>query len=489
MVILLIGIILLITMLTAVISKDIKVTSMVNIAGMLINLVLAAFIIHEVYARKTLSYADNMIYIDSFSLIQIFIISAVSLIASIYSYKYINEELKEGVITLKRAKMFYALFSLFVASMFFMCVINNIMLIWIGLEATTLSTAFLISLNRTKLSLEASWKYIIICSVGIGIGLIGIILFIYSLGTIANDTQLNMLSWTYFYSHSHQLSANIVKIAFAFIFVGMGTKAGLAPMHTWLSDAHSEAPSPISSMMSGILLNLAMYAIVRFYLIAKHVPGLHRLHYFFIVFGLLSLAVSAFSILKQSNYKRQLAFSSVENIGIISLGFGIGGPIAIFGAVLHSVIHAFAKTLLFLVSGNILSVYKTKRVDKISNLFKVMPVNSVFLIIGMLAIVGAPPFASFFSEYKIMVGSINNGYYAAGIIYAICLLLVFAGFLNIFLRMIFKKEEEVEYKVSSKDRENILPIYMSFTFIVCVSIYFGGYLTTIINRAVSIICA
>lgn len=162
------------------------------------------------------------------------------------------------------------------------------------------------------------------------------------------------------------------------IFIGIGTKAGFAPMHTWLSDGHSEAPSPISAMMSGILLTLALYVVVRFYVIIKVVENLSGFNKLFIIFGILSLVISSFSILKQNNYKRLLAFSSVENMGIISLGIGFGGYFGIFAAILHSIIHAFGKTLLFLTAGNILENYKTKRIDKIHYLIKYMPLNSFF---------------------------------------------------------------------------------------------------------------
>ena len=258
--------------------------------------------------------------------------------------------------------------------------------------------------------------------------------------------------------------------------------------HTWLPDAHSEAPSPVSAMMSGVLLNLALYVILRFYIITKHIPGLQNTKWLFIVFGCVSLIISSFSILRQLNYKRLLAFSSVENMGIIALGLGVGSKIAVFGAILHSLVHAFGKSMLFLTAGNLLSAYKTKRIDKIDALIKTMPINAVFLIIGMLVITGAPPFPAFFSEYYIIVGTVESGNYIVTAIYTLCLLLVFAGFLRVFIKIVFNTEPGVKYVRMKEDKKNILPLALCFVSIIIMSLTMNGYLSNMINNAVLIIC-
>lgn len=463
-------------------SKKIKLMSILTIVTTAILVAITGVLYWKLRVVNSIFYYNKLIYIDSLNVIQLILISTVSFIAAIYSYKYIKEEIQEKEIDNKSAKLYYSLFNLFVVSMLIVSLANNIVLMWIGLEATTLSTAFLIGFNRHKLSLEAAWKYIIICSVGIVLGLIGIILFIYAL----NSSSSEALNWTYLVNHYADMNKGIVKFAFSFIFVGIGTKAGLAPMHTWLPDGHSESPSPISAMMSGVLLNLALYVIVRFYIIVKSIQGLEKMKYLFIIFGVISLIISVFSILKQKNYKRLLAFSSVENLGIITLGFGIGGKIAIFGALLHSIIHAYGKTLLFLVSGNILSVYKTKRICKVKNLIKTMPINTVFLMMGILIITGVPPFGSFFSEYSILMASIKNNNYIVAAIYTVCLLVVFAGFLKAFMNMIFDKSEEYNEK-NPKDRENIVPLALAFLAVIFISFFSNGEINSLINRAVTII--
>ncbi|MGB7605305.1 MAG: proton-conducting transporter membrane subunit [Lutisporaceae bacterium] len=467
---------------TALINK-INVVSIINIVMLLVLAIFTFVLGHTVVQEEHISFLNNLVYIDSLSLIQLLIITTVSFIAALYSHKYIKNSLEEKEISIKKAKAYYVLFTTFVFSMIFLSVSNNIMAMWIGLEATTLSTAFFIGYNNTKLSLEAAWKYIILCSIGIAIGLIGIILFIYS---VNQDALSYSLKWTFLMSGVMYMNPDITKVAFTFIFIGIGTKVGFAPMHTWLSDALSEAPSPISAMMSGILKSLALYVIVRFYAVVKHISGLENLKYLFIAFGCISLVVATFSILRQSNYKRLLAYSSIENVGIMSLGLGFGGFAGIFGALLHSIIYAYGKSLLFLVSGNILSAYKTKRIDKISALIKTMPVNSIFLILGMLVIIGIPPFAAFFSEFNIFVAGFEGGHYISVVLLALCLLIAFAGFLNAFIKMVFV-HENVEYQKMEKDKENILPLIITVAFALLVSCTFNNYLNTILVKAVAII--
>lgn len=485
MYIIVLGILFLIMIITPLLFKNIKIAGSVTILGSVLVLGIVLKIIMIASKGAALSYFNDFFYIDSLSILQLLIIAGINIIVSIYSYKYIQTEIEEKAISLKRGRLYYFLFNFFVFFMIFIAITNNIAAMWIGLEGTTLTTAFLIGININKNSLESAWKYVVICSIGIGIGLIGILIFA---NAYSNQDMNQILNWSYLVKNSSSQSAYAVKIAFTLIFVGLGTKAGLAPMHTWLPDAHSEAPSPVSAMMSGVLLNLALYVILRFYIIIKHIPGLENTKWLFIIFGCISLIISSFSILRQTNYKRLLAFSSVENIGIIALGLGIGSKIAVFAALLHSLVHAFGKSLLFLTAGNMLNAYKTKRIDKINALIKTMPINAVFLILGMLVITGAPPFPSFFSEYNIIVAAVENGNYIITALYSFCLLLVFAAFLKVFIKVVYSTEPGVKYVKLKEDNENILPLALCFVSIIGMSLFLNGYLSYMINNAVSIIC-
>ena len=469
-------------MLTPIILKNKKHIAITNIFCSFLNLLAFIGIAIDIYMNFSLTYLYDFFYIDSFTLIQLLLVASVSFLTSVYSLKYICTD--NNTISIFKAKVYYFLFSFFSLSMIFVCLSNNVICMWLGLESTTIATAFLIGFNKDKYALEAAWKYIIICSIGIGIGLIGIILFVYSAGIMNND----VLKWTYLLKISSSLNPNIAKIAFVLIFIGLGTKAGIAPMHTWLPDAHSEAPSPISAMMSGVLLNVAMFVIIKFYIITKTMDGLYNLNYLFITFGCISIIIASFSLLKQTNYKRLFAFSSVENIGIITLGIGFGGPIGVFGALLHTIIHSFGKTLMFFVCGNILHAFKSKRVDKISCLLKTMPITTFFLTCGLLILVGIPPFPSFFSELNIIISGLQGNYYVPTAILILCLLVVLSGFLNTFVKMIFKIDENIIYTKLEDDKNNILPLIFTLIFILLLSALSGNYLTIIINRATAIIC-
>ncbi|MBU3176982.1 hydrogenase 4 subunit F [Clostridium estertheticum] len=478
------GILFLFLIVTPLLFKNIKTTAFFTIFGSVLVLGIVLKIITIVSCGYSLSYFNEFFYIDSLSIVQLLIIASINIIISIYSYRYITDEIKEKTITLKRGKFYYFLFNFFVFFMIFIALTNNIVAMWIGLEGTTLTTTFLFGFNINKNSLESAWKYVIICSIGIGIGLIGILIFV---NAYSNQDTDQILKWSHLVSNPNPQSTYVIKIAFTLIFVGLGTKAGLAPMHTWLPDAYSDSPAPVSAM-SGVLLNLALYVILRFYIITKHIPGLENTKWLFIVFGCVSLIISSFSILRQLNYKRLLAFSSVENMGIIALGLGVGSKIAVFGAILHSIVHAFGKSMLFLTAGNLLNAYKTKRIDKIDALIKTMPINAVFLIIGMLVITGAPPFPAFFSEYYIIVGTVESGNYIVTAIYAFCLLLVFAGFLRVFIKIVFNTEPGVKYVKMEEDKKNIFPLALCFVSIIIISLTMNGYLSNMINNAVLIIC-
>lgn len=474
----------LVSLALSLISRNAKLISLSSIISSIISFFVCIYLMHKITHKVSLLYFNDILFLDPYSAIQLFIISGVSLISSIYSRSYILNELNDGVINIGKVKMYFAFFDLFILSMFLLAFSNNIMLMWIAIEATTLATALLIGFHSDHASLDAAWKYVILCSIGIAIGLLGILLFLYS---FASAITLQTLNWTYLSQHFSPKDVAMAKVAFVLIFVGIGTKAGLSPMHTWLPYAHSEAPSPLSAMMSGILLNLALYFVIRFYIIIKTSQNFAEAKQLFIVFGLLSLIISTFSLLRQNNYKKMFAFSSVENMGIISLGIGIGNYIAVFGAILHSVIHAYTKALLFLVAGNILKAFKTKRIDRINSLVNAMPINAVFLMIGMLGITGAPPFASFFSEYYILISCLLQDAYIAAFIYAISLLIAFAGFLIASMKMLYSKSEEKVPRLKD-DKLNTLPLVLSLVFMVLISLsMFGGLLKELIVMSVQVI--
>jgi len=319
--------------------------------------------------------------------------------------------------------------------------VKNMGIMWIAIEATTLSSAFLVGFYNNKQALEAAWKYVIVCSVGIAIALLGIILL--HLSSIGVLEEKQFLNWTALYDNAGALKSSIVRLAFIFILIGFGTKAGLAPMHTWLPDAHSQSPSPISAMLSGVLLNSAMYGIIRAVSIVNRNLGSSvftgRL---LMAIGILSIATAAVFILTQKDYKRLLAYSSIEHMGIIAFAIGIFSPLSIFGALFHMINHSLTKSMLFLCSGNILQKYNTKQISKITGVLKVLPVSGLAFMIGLFAITGTPPFSIFSSELTIIASAFDTNNLFLGIVFVVLLAIVFAGFAVTLFKIFFRKTGE-----------------------------------------------
>lgn len=421
---------------------DAKWAGRLNILFSVVELVQILILVPAVALRGPMYFFGQTVYLDGLNALQLLMIGVIGLMVAIYSYRYVADRADAGRFTRFQVRLYYFLFNCFVLSMLLMAVLNNLGLMWIALEATTLSTAFFIGFTRTKASLEAAWKYIIICTLGIGLGLLGIALLIYGVYNGEGSIQLSTVDWTVLLGHAAQINNKVAAVAFAIILIGFGTKVGLAPMHTWLPDAYSESPSPISAMMSGLLGSLAFYGILRFYAIVKRTMDLELLQILFIGFGIVSLIVAGASILRQKNYKRMFAYSSVENMGIIALGIGFGGN-GIFFALFHMLMQALSKTLLFFVAGNMLHVYRTREIEQVRGMFRRMPVNAFFLLVGMLAVVGMPPFASFVSEFGILRAGVESGHWGAVTVLGVVLLIVFAGFVVHFSRMLYDRDESV----------------------------------------------
>ncbi|MDD5731189.1 MAG: proton-conducting transporter membrane subunit [Candidatus Omnitrophica bacterium] len=439
--------------LLAFIIKDKKAVGVINAIAYFAIFALAALLLKKCVLADYRVSLFGFIYLDALSAFFIFTASVVAFSASLYSIGYINKDVEERVISERKAGIYYSLFNLFCFSMFLVPALNNLGMLWVAIEMTTLISAFLVGFYNTKKSVEAAWKYIIICSVGIMLALLGTILFSYDFAISGVAKSLN---WTDIASIAHILDKNILKIAFIFILVGYGTKAGLAPMHTWLPDAHSQATSPISALLSGVLLKMAIYAILRFGFIVVKGVGFAYFGNLMILLGVISLIISSGFILVQKDLKRLLAYSSIEHVGIISIGFGLGSPLGFIGALLHIFNHAVTKSLMFFTAADAISVYKKHNINAIRGILKVMPFGGCAMLLGVFALTGFPPFSIFISEIMIIIAAFLNGsYFAAGLL-LICLGIVFAGFIYHFGKMLFgnlpkgmaKKEEKLSAKLA-----------------------------------------
>lgn len=340
----------------------------------------------------------------------------------------------------KKIRLFYSLLMIFVFTMLFSLSVLNMGLSWVGIEATTLASVFLVGLDNNKKSLEAAWKYIMICSVGIALAFLGIVFLHISSQELVKGTPFE-LSFTFLTENAGSLKKEMLALSFIFILAGYGTKAGLAPMHTWLPDAHSQAPSPVSALLSGVLLNCAMYGIMREYAIVNKGIGGNFAGNIMIASGLLSMLTAALFIMTQKDYKRLLAYSSIEHMGLLSLGLGIAGPSALFASLLHMINHSFAKSMLFFSAGNVYIKFGTREIRKINGLFKSMPFTAIVFFGGLLAISGVPPFSVFASELGILTEAFRFSPYIAAFV-LLLLALIFAGFTVNMFRMFFGEPEQ-----------------------------------------------
>ena len=420
--------------LTTLLIKRQKILGIVNCIGYLVVLFSSIILLGKIVLSKSTVSLLNFIYMDTLSAFFILVTSIVSFSVALYSIGYINKDVERGIISERKGRIYYLLFNLFCCSMFLVPAVNNLGILWVAIEMTTLISAFLVGFYNTKKSVEAAWKYIIICSVGIIFALLGTILFSYAFSISGLEKSLN---WSAMEPVAHILDKNILKIAFIFILVGYGTKAGLAPMHTWLPDAHSQAVAPISALLSGVLLKTALYAILRFGIIVIHGVGFGYFSHLMILFGVISLIISGGFILVQKDLKRLLAYSSIEHIGIISIGFGIGAPVAIIGSLLHVFNHAVTKSLMFFGAGNIVSVYKKHNMNSIRGVMKVMPFTGVMVFLGVFAIAGFPPFSLFISEFMILIGAFTNNSYLVAAVLLLSLAVIFGAFIYHFGKMLF----------------------------------------------------
>jgi hydrogenase-4 component F len=377
--------------------------------------------------------------VDALGLLVLTIASALFFAASVYGVDYLAHEspgvhpdfFQRGRLFANEPEaVFVGALLFFLAAMSMAAVSHHFGLLWVAVEATTLASAPLIYFHRHQRSLEATWKYLLIGSVGIAIALLGT----FFLAAAASPTPEVPVVVEALITDAQALDQTWLKAAFIAMLVGYGTKVGLAPMHSWLPDAHSEAPSLVSALLSGALLNTGFLGILRTFQVLAAAGLDDYARELLLLFGFLSMGIAAAFIVQQTDYKRMLAYSSVEHMGIIAIGLGVGG-LAPFGAMLHTLNHSLAKGMLFLVAGNILGRYRTKTVHDVTGLLRLVPATGVLWLVGFLAITGTPPFGTFLSEFTILRGALDGSRWLVSAGFLTLLAVVFVGMASAFLRM------------------------------------------------------
>ncbi|EWM19208.1 proton-conducting transporter membrane subunit, partial [Kutzneria sp. 744] len=337
----------------------------------------------------------GLLRVDALSAFMLIVIGAVGLLATAATPAYLSAEIDAGRASPRTATRHSLLVQAFLAAMALAVLAADLGVLWIAIEATTIVTAFLVGQRRTRSAVEAAWKYVVICSTGIALALLGTLLLNYA---AQHTPSAPGLDWAALVASAHTLDPGVTRIAVALLVIGFGTKAGLAPLHAWLPDAHSQAPAPVSALMSGVLLSVAFYAILRVKVIADAALGPGFVRALLIVMALASLVVAASLLLAQRDYKRMLAYSSIEHMGLLALGAAVGSPLAVAAVLLHILGHGLAKGVLFVGAGRVLQTTGTSQISEVRGLAARQPLLAGCLGFGVLALIGLPPFSVFASE-------------------------------------------------------------------------------------------
>ena len=389
----------------------------------------------RVVSSGPLLAGDEEFFIDPLNVFLVTLTAFVGLTTAIFSRPYMRVEQDHGKMTPARMRLYHSMYQLFSFTMLVALTTNNMGILWVAMEAATLTTVLLVSVYRTAASLEAAWKYFILCGVGIALALFGTVL-LYMAAEKVLGAAGGALLWTHLDTVKTRLDPNIITLAFAFLFIGYGTKVGLVPLHNWLPDAHAEGPTPVSAVLSGLLLNVALYAVIRCKVLVDGALPDAFAKGLLVGFGLLSVVVAALLLSRQKDVKRMFAYSSIEHMGLIAFAFGLGGPIANFAGLLHMTVHSLTKSAIFFAVGHATQKAGTQVMSEIRGLIKVSPTVGWGMMLGSIAILGMPPFGVFASEFLILTTAMREQPWATPIL-LLALGVAFASVLGRVLPMVF----------------------------------------------------
>jgi hydrogenase-4 component F len=422
----------LLTGLACLFARPRRLVELLNTACFACVLALGVRLVGAVLARHGAPITERQEFLraDALSAWMVLLIAAVSLATSVYAVRYFRRDLADAVVNERRFREFYVLTPFFATGMLVVVLANNLGVMWIAVEATALSSVLLVALYNRKTSLEAAWKYVMLGGLGLVLALFGTVLT-YAAAIGKTSETLPSFNWSRLMAMAPQLDHHLMTLAFIFVLVGYGTKCGLAPMHTWLPDAHSEAPSPTSAMLSGVSLKIAVYALLRFHILTTACLGSGMSRNLLLGFGLFSMVLAGPFILVQKNLKRMLAYSSLEHVGLICVAVGMNAPLTVFGALLHIGYHALTKPVLFFAAGNIHQHFHTLDFRALGcGLSRTMPVTALLLGLAAVAVSGLPPFGLFLSEMTVLAGGFGSHQALVSVVMLAALIVVFCGMLS-----------------------------------------------------------
>jgi hydrogenase-4 component F len=416
-------------------------------------------------------------FIDPLNVFLVTLTAFVGLTTSLFSRPYMRIERDHGKMTPPRLRLYHSMYQLFSFTMLVALTTNNMGILWVAMEAATLTTVLLVSVYRTAASLEAAWKYFILCGVGIAQALFGTVL-LYMAAEKVIPAEGGALLWTNLDAVKAQLDPRIVTLAFVFLFIGYGTKVGLVPLHNWLPDAHAEGPTPVSAVLSGLLLNVALYAVLRCKVLTDGALNSALASQLMVGFGLLSVVVAAFFLSRQRDVKRMFAYSSIEHMGLITFAFGLGGPVANYAGLLHMTVHSLVKSAIFYAVGHACQKAGTQVMADIRGLIKVSPTVAWGLMLGSLAILGMPPFGVFASEFLILTTAMREQPWTTPLL----LLALAVAFASVFARVLPMVFGETNVKPLAHSPA-LLPVFVHLGLGLMLGLYIPPYLDTWYRQA------
>ena len=453
----------------------------INAVCSLLTLVAAAFLTRRIITDGSMWAYDMQFFVDPLNVFLIALTALVGFTTALFSRPYMRIEHDHGRLSAGRLRLYHSMFQMFMCTMLTALSTNNLGILWVAMEAATLTTVLLVALYRTPAGLEAAWKYFILCGVGIAQALFGTIL-IYFAAERMLGSEGHALLWTHLNGVRTLLEPTTLSLAFVFLLVGYGTKTGLVPLHNWLPDAHAEGPTPVSAVLSGLLLNVALYAIIRGKVLVDGALGTRFAENLMMAFGLLTVVVPAFYLSRQRDIKRLFGFSSIEHMGLITFAFGMGGPVASFAGLLHMTVHSLTKSAIFFAVGHAAQMAGTQTIEDIRGLLKRSPTIGWGLMLGTLAILGMPPFGVFASEFMILTIAIRQHPWAAPIL-LIALGVAFAAMFHKVQGMVFG---EPTVKPLAHNPA-LLPVFLHLGLVLMLGLWIPPYLAEWFHQAVAFI--
>lgn len=400
-----------------------------NLLGFGIVAVLATSVTAEVLKQGKIEAFDGFLRVDALSALVIALTAFVALICSIYAVGYLREEERSGRVNARLLHRYYVLTPIFIGTMMAVPLVNNLGLLWVAIESTTLASVLLVRFYNQKSSLEAAWKYIIIGSAGIALALFGTVLTYFSAVQVIGSHSHDGFNWSVLYEVADKCQPAAMRLAFVMILVGYGTKAGLAPMHTWKPDAYAEAPIPAAALLGAGFINCALYGIIRFYTLAAKCLGHQYSGNLLVIFGVASILVAAPFVLTQRNFRRLLGYSSIDHAGIMVAALGFGGKLGALGALLHMLFHAVTKPLMFFCAGNVQQHFGSPYFRRVSGAIHTLPWTAGLFLLATFAVTGAPPFSLFQSELTALSAALASGRHWPAALFIAGIVTIFAGFL------------------------------------------------------------